>query len=91
MNDVRDAVEFLLKFHNNFAILQCTSGYPAEFNELNLNCIKTYMEAFPNQIIGGIDIKNYQIEFSRYGFIIISDIREDIKDLDKILEFKKIL
>ncbi len=52
MNDVRDAVEFLLKFHDNFAILQCTSGYPAEFNELNLNCIKTYMEAFPNQIIG---------------------------------------
>ena len=44
-----------------------------------------------SNISSNINIKNDQIEFSRYGFIIISDIREDIKDLDKILEFKKIL
>ena len=52
MKDVQDAVNFLLKFHNNFAILQCTSGYPAEFEELNLNVIETYMNKFPDQIIG---------------------------------------
>lgn len=52
MKDVQDAVNLLLKFHNNFAILQCTSGYPAEFEELNLNVIETYMNKFPDQIIG---------------------------------------
>ena len=38
-----------------------------------------------------INIKNDQIEFNRYGFIVISNIQNDIKDLDKILKFKKIL
>ncbi len=44
-----------------------------------------------SNISSNINIKNDQIEFNRYGFIIISDIQNDIKDLDKILEFKKIL
>ena len=44
-----------------------------------------------SHISSNIKIKNDQIELNGYGFIIISDIREDIKDLDKILEFKKIL
>jgi len=44
-----------------------------------------------SSISSNINIKNDQIEFNRYGFIIISDIRNDIKDLDKILKFKKIL
>ena len=44
-----------------------------------------------SNISSNINIKNDQIEFNRYGFIVISDIRNDIKDLDKILKFKKIL
>ena len=44
-----------------------------------------------SNISSNIHIKNDQIEFSRFGFIIISNIRKDIKGLDKVLEFKKIL
>ena len=44
-----------------------------------------------SHISSNIKIKNDQIELNGYGFIIISDIQNDIEDLNKILEFKKIL
>lgn len=50
MDDVRAAVRALGDCPH--AILQCTSGYPASFEELNLNVIKTYREAFPGTVIG---------------------------------------
>jgi sialic acid synthase len=37
---------------NQFAILHCTSGYPAKYEELNLRCIKTLSDRFPSFPIG---------------------------------------
>ena len=34
------------------AILQCTAGYPAAFDELDLRVISTYRETFPEAVIG---------------------------------------
>jgi sialic acid synthase len=34
------------------AILQCTSGYPARFEELNLEVLSTYRFALPQRVIG---------------------------------------
>jgi sialic acid synthase len=34
------------------AILQCTAGYPAAFEELDLRVIATYRDRFPNAVIG---------------------------------------
>lgn len=34
------------------AILQCTSGYPASYDELNLSVIETYRALFPDVVIG---------------------------------------
>lgn len=34
------------------AIMQCTSGYPPEFGELNLNVIATFRERYPDATIG---------------------------------------
>lgn len=34
------------------AILQCTSGYPASYDELNLGVIETYRAMFPHNVIG---------------------------------------
>jgi sialic acid synthase len=36
----------------NIAILHCTSGYPAKYNELNLRAIKTYRKEFKQTVIG---------------------------------------
>ena len=52
MSIVKNAYELVKKINNNIAILQCTSTYPAKFNEIHLNVIKTYKKEFPEAIIG---------------------------------------
>jgi N-acetylneuraminate synthase/sialic acid synthase len=52
LEDVEEAKNLLIKYHENFAVLQCTSGYPAKFEELNLNVIIKFQELFSKQIIG---------------------------------------
>ena len=34
------------------ALLQCTAGYPAEWDELDLRVIATYRELFPDAVVG---------------------------------------
>lgn len=52
LDDVRRAVETIAPINHNFAILQCTSGYPAAYEELNLRVIQTYRNEFPDNVIG---------------------------------------
>ena len=52
MELVKAAFDLVSEINSNIAILQCTSTYPANFNEINLNVIKTYLDFFPNSIIG---------------------------------------
>ena len=40
LKDLDLAVKVIRKKHNQIAILKCTSSYPAEYNELNLQLIK---------------------------------------------------
>ena len=43
LKDVCRAVEVA---HDNICVMQCTSGYPAEAEELNLRVIQTYLDSF---------------------------------------------
>ena len=52
MDDVRRAFKTVASLNRNVAILQCTAGYPADWDELNLRVIETYREAFPGTVIG---------------------------------------
>lgn len=52
MADVRRAVETILPVNGNLCVMQCTSGYPPEYNELNLRVIETFREEFPQVVIG---------------------------------------
>ena len=49
---IDDAVRTIQNYHNNFAILQCTSGYPAKYEELNLAVISSLRDKYPNNVIG---------------------------------------
>ncbi len=49
---IEKAVETIRKTHNNFAILQCTASYPADYKQLNLRVIEKLREKFPENIIG---------------------------------------
>ncbi|HZS64108.1 MAG TPA: N-acetylneuraminate synthase family protein [Xanthobacteraceae bacterium] len=52
MEDVVRAYYTIMPLNRQLAILQCTSGYPAEFEELNLKVIQTFRDRFPETVIG---------------------------------------
>ncbi len=46
MKDVDEALNHVKKWNNQIILLQCTSTYPCNFEEVNLNVIKTFKEKF---------------------------------------------
>jgi sialic acid synthase len=52
MEDVNRAYDAIMPINQQLCILQCTAGYPAEFDELNLRVITTFRERFPSTTIG---------------------------------------
>jgi len=58
LEDVRRAYDTVMPINSNICLLQCTSGYPCEHSEMNLNVIKTYRGFFPDVVIGLSDHQN---------------------------------
>lgn len=52
MEDAQRAYDTIMPINPNLCIMQCTSGYPPPYEQLNLRVIETFMEAFPDIVIG---------------------------------------
>ena len=52
IEDVQRAYDAIMPINQQLAILQCTAGYPAVFEELDLRVISTYRDRFPGAVIG---------------------------------------
>ena len=52
IEDVQRAYETIMPINPQLAILQCTAGYPAAFEELDLRVIATYRDRFQGAVIG---------------------------------------
>ncbi len=52
MDDVRRAFAAVSALNGEICLLQCTSGYPSEFHELNLRVIETFRREFPSAVVG---------------------------------------
>jgi len=52
MEDVNRAYDAIMPINPQLALLQCTAGYPAEFEELNLRVISSFRERFPDTVVG---------------------------------------
>lgn len=52
MGDVERAYNLIKPINSNLALLQCTAAYPCDFEDLNLNVIKTFRERFQDTVIG---------------------------------------
>lgn len=52
IEDVRRAHDLLLSGGADVAVLQCTAGYPAAWDELDLRVIDTYRRMFPDTVVG---------------------------------------
>jgi sialic acid synthase SpsE len=52
MDDVVRAYDTIMPINPQLCILQCTAGYPPEYEELNLRVIETYYQRFSDVVIG---------------------------------------
>jgi N-acetylneuraminate synthase/sialic acid synthase len=52
LDDVRRAHDTVAEINPQVAVLQCTAGYPAAWEELDLRVIETYRDQFPETVIG---------------------------------------
>lgn len=52
MDDVRRAYETITAINPHLCIMQCTSGYPVDFEEMNLKVIETFRSEFKDAVIG---------------------------------------
>ena len=85
MDDVKRAYETIMPINNQLCIMQCTSGYPPSFEELNLNVIKTYMDEF-NDIIIGFSAHDSGIAMGLVGYVLGARIIEKHFTLNRALK-----
>lgn len=52
LDDIRRAYEAVMPINSQVCIMQCTGGYPPEWEELNLRVIETLRNEFPDIVIG---------------------------------------
>jgi N-acetylneuraminate synthase/sialic acid synthase len=52
LDDVVRAHETLHEVNQELVVLQCTAGYPAEWDELDLRVVEAYRACFPGTVVG---------------------------------------
>jgi N-acetylneuraminate synthase/sialic acid synthase len=52
LDDVKRGYSTVAEINPQVAVLQCTAGYPAAWEELDLKVIASYRDLFPNAVIG---------------------------------------
>jgi len=52
LDDVTRAYQTIAETNPQIALLQCTAGYPAKWEELDLRVIDTYRDMFPEAVVG---------------------------------------
>ena len=58
MEDVERAYEVIAPLNSQVCLLQCTSSYPVEPQNMNLKVIETYRDRFPEVVVGLSDHQN---------------------------------
>lgn len=52
MDTIKKVVSELNKINPNFAILSCVSSYPTPVSEININNVTSFIQEFPDKVIG---------------------------------------
>ena len=85
MEDVQRAYDTIMPINEQLAILQCTSGYPCIFEEMNLSVITTFRERFPNNVIG-LSAHDSGIAMALVGYVLGARIIEKHFTLNRALK-----
>jgi N-acetylneuraminate synthase/sialic acid synthase len=69
LEDVRRAYEAVRPINSQICLMQCTAGYPAAFEELNLRVITTFREQFPEAVVG-LSAHDNGIAMALVGYVL---------------------
>lgn len=83
LHEIEKALKVIYSLHRNVILLQCTSNYPIQDEEANLNIIRTYQEKF-NLLVGYSD-HSEGIGAAPYAVAMGAKIIEKHFTLDKTL------
>jgi sialic acid synthase len=85
LDDVRRAYETVAEINPQIALLQCTAGYPAEFEELDLRVIETYRQLFPESV-AGLSSHDNGIAMAVAGYVLGARIIEKHFTINRALK-----
>ncbi|MGN7611655.1 N-acetylneuraminate synthase family protein [Magnetococcales bacterium HHB-1] len=83
--DIKRAYDTVMPINDQIAFLQCTSGYPASFEELNLRVIETLREEYPDTVIG-LSAHDNGIAMALVGYVLGARIIEKHYTLNRALK-----
>ncbi|MEF2232210.1 MAG: N-acetylneuraminate synthase family protein [Pseudodesulfovibrio sp.] len=82
MDEVRKAYETITPLNANLCVLQCTSAYPAQAENMNLRVIETFRREFPAAAVGLSDHQN-GIAMALAGYMLGARVIEKHFTLDR--------
>jgi sialic acid synthase len=85
LEDVRRAHETFAEINPQVALLQCTAGYPAAWDELDLRVIQTYRRLFPSTVVG-LSSHDNGIAMAVAAHVLGARIVEKHFTLDRVLK-----
>ena len=85
LDDVRRVYNTVMPINPKLCIMQCTAGYPAAFEELNLRVIETYRNEFP-EIVIGLSSHDSGIAMALVGYILGARIIEKHFTLNRAMK-----
>lgn len=85
LEEVRRVYEAVMPINSQLCIMQCTSGYPPEFTELNLRVIETYRREFPDIVIG-FSAHDSGIAMALAGYVLGASVTEKHFTLNRALK-----
>ena len=85
MEDVRRAYDAIMPINSQLCIMQCTSGYPCAFDEMNLRVITTYRQHFPDVVIG-LSAHDSGIALALAGYVLGARVVEKHFTLNRAMK-----
>lgn len=85
LEDIRRAHDVIAEIHPEVAILQCTAGYPARFEELDLRVIETFRREFPSRVVG-LSAHDNGIAMSAVAYVLGARIVEKHFTLNRAMK-----
>ena len=85
MLQVQAAHDVVAARTSEFSILQCIASYPAPFDQLNLNVIPSYVQHFPDAVIGYSGHEN-GIAMSNVAYVLGARVIEKHFTLDRTMK-----